>query len=251
MEVGNIPLARRRRLRRIGLRLFFTSVACNAAIAIYALLAPDFSSTDGKILMTSLYVTAALVLGLACEPALERGLVAPLPLLASALGAIGFALLIAALWAGDEPPPALLDLAGTVMTLALAGTLVSLLALAHLSHRFEVVRTAAYSLTGLAAAMIQPIIWLERSGGIYPRILGVVLVVLAALVVTIPVLHRLGRTVAVPGQPRPTGLIVSFCPGCGARLPAGTDPTFRCPSCGRDFTVLAGTVRPTHSASLG
>lgn len=64
-------------------------------IAIYALVAPGFGETEGRILGTSLYVTAAIVLVLACEPAFERALVAPVPLVASLCGSIGFALAIA------------------------------------------------------------------------------------------------------------------------------------------------------------
>lgn len=237
------PRPRRRLIRRVGLGLFFASVACNAAIAIYALVAPGFGDTEGRILGTSLYVTAAVLLVLACEPALERGLVAPIPLAASICGTLGFALLIAILWLGDDPPELMLKLMGTAITAALAGTLVSLLALARLSDRFTRVRTAAYGLAGLAAAMITVMIWAEPAGGPYPRALGVVLVALAALVVTIPVLHRLGRAEPSPAAP-PSGTRVAFCPGCGERLPSTADPSFTCDACGRAFTVLTGTTRP-------
>ena len=243
----NTPLPRRRRLRRIGLGLFFASVACNAVIAIYALVAPGFGDTEGKILGTSLYVTAAVLLVLACEPALERGLVAPIPVVASVCGTIGFALLIAILWMGDDPPEALVKLMATAMTAGVGGTLVSLLALARLSHRFARVRTGAYGLAGLAGVMMVIMIWAEPGGGPYPRALGVVLVALAALVVTIPVLHRLSRAELAPAAPV-SGARVAFCPGCGERLHSTPGPSFACDACGQAFTVLAGTSGPAVPA---
>lgn len=244
------PRARKRLIRRIGLGLFFASVASNAAIAIYALLAPGFGDTEGRILGTSLCVTAAVLLVLACEPALERGLVTPIPLAASVSGGVGFALVIAMLWSGDDTPELLGKLMGTAMTAALAGTLVSLLALARLSARFERVRSAAYGLAGIAAALMTIMLWAETGEGWYPRLLGVLLVGLAALVVTIPVLQRLSR--AELALPAPTTR-VGFCPGCGERLPPGTGERFTCAACGRAFTVLEGTSAPAarslaHSA---
>lgn len=249
-----IGLPRRRLLRRVGLGLFFASVACNAVIAIYALVAPGFGPTEGRILGTSLYVTAAILLVLACEPALERGLVVPVPLVASLFGVVGFALLIAVLWAGDEPPQVLVKVAGTAMTVAIAGMFVSLLALARLARRFKLVRNGAYSLTGLAAVMIVTAIWAEPQGSVYPRILGVVLVALAALVVTIPVLHRLSRMeIAAAERAGAVGRGTAFCPGCGERLPTATGPSFTCDACGRAFTVLVGAggaARPAPERPL-
>ena len=80
--------------RRLGLGIFFVSVAVNAALGIYAVLAPDFGETQGKILGTSLCVTGAVVLALACEPAWERRLLGPVPYAGAVLGAVGFTLAI-------------------------------------------------------------------------------------------------------------------------------------------------------------
>lgn len=234
----------KRPLRRLGLGLFFVSVACNAVIAIYALLAPGFGETEGRILGTSLYVTAALLLVLACSPAMERRLLWPVPLVASACGIAAFAILIGTLWTG-EPPETLIKVAGTAMTAGVAGTLASLLVLARLARRYRAVPAAAFGLTAVAGAMIVLGIWIEPGEDIYGRALGAVLVALAALVVTIPVLHRLslgelrrGEMPVVAGRRE-----IGFCPGCGEPLPAGTTSAFTCSACGRTFTVLAGANR--------
>lgn len=250
MSVGadSTLVPQRRRLRRAGLGLFFASVACNAVIAIYALVSPGFGDTEGKILGTSLYVTAAVLLMLACEPALERRLAMPIPLMAAICGTVGFSLLIAMLWLKDDPPATMAKLMGTVMTAAIGGTLVSLLALARLSLRFARVRTAAYALVALASLMTVIMLWTEPESGAYPRALGVVLVALAALVVTIPVLHRLSRAELEP-KPPARGARVAFCPGCGVRLPPPPGPTFTCETCGEVFTVLAGAPAHRETAS--
>lgn len=234
-----------RPLRRLGLGLFFVSVACNAVIAIYALLAPGFGSTEGRILGTSLYITAALLLVLACEPALEGRLLGPVPLVASAFGVTAFALLIGALWT-DEPPETLVKVAGTAMTFGVAGTLASLLVLARLARRYRPALAAAFALTAVAGVMIVLGIWIEPSSSFYPRVLGAVLVALAALVVTIPVLHRLSRTEAGRAEAAATAgtQAIAFCPGCGSSLPAGTSSGFTCAACGGAFTVFTGTTRP-------
>jgi hypothetical protein len=242
------PLPGTRRLRRIGLGLFFASVACNAVIAIYAIVAPGFGETEGRILGTSLYVTAAILLVLACEPAFERGLLAPVPLVASVCGSVGVALAIATLWLGDDAPEVLVKLAVTAVIAGVGGMLVSLLALARLSRRYARVRAVAYGLAGLAGLMIAILIWAEPGGGAYARALGVVLVALAALVVTIPVMHRLSRAELAPAPP--AGEIgVAYCPGCGKRLLPTPGPSFTCDGCGRAFTVLAGTTVPAAHAA--
>jgi len=236
----------RRPLRRLGLGLFFVSVACNAAIAIYALLAPGFGDTEGRILGTSLYITAALLFVLACEPALEGRLLGPVPLLSSACGVTAFAMLIATLWIGD-PPETLVKVAGTVLTAAVAGTLASLLVLARLAQRYRPVRAAAFTLTTVAGAMVVVAIWVEPAGSLYGRALGAVLVALAALVVTIPVLHRLSRAEPRRAEASAGAQAVAFCPGCGERLPAGAGPLFSCSACGRAFTVLAESPRAARA----
>lgn len=230
----------KRPLRRLGLGLFFVSVACNAVIAIYALLAPGFGDTEGRILGTSLYITAALLLVLACEPALEGRLLGPVPLLASVCGVTAFALLIGALWT-NEPPETLMRAAGSAITAGVGGTLASVVVLARLARRYRPVRVAAFALTAVAGAMIVIGIWVEPAGSLYGRALGAVLVALAALVVTIPVLHRLSRAEALRAEATAGARAVAFCPGCGERLPAGAGPLFSCAACGRTFTVLAET----------
>lgn len=227
------PMGGRHGLRRAALGLFFGSVAVNAVLGIYALLAPDFGETDGKILGTSLCVTGALVLAVVCVPAWERGLLGPLPALAALAGAAGFTLAAVSMWA--EPEGELLPrLIGTLLAPAGGAALACVLALASLPPRWRRLHTAAYALIAVAATMVVAGFWTEPDSGWYARALGVVLVALAALVVTIPVVHRVGRGEHTAVEP------VSFCPFCGGPLAGRAGAEERCPSCAARFVVRSG-----------
>jgi hypothetical protein len=182
-----------RHTRRAGLALFFASVAVNAAIGIYAVLAPGFGETQGKILGTSLCVTGAVLLTLACEPAWERALLGRLPLAAATLGVLGFTLAIAGIWA--EPANELwAKIMMTIFTISVAGVIACLLALATLSPQHAWLAKATYALLAIGAAMYSLVPWLgDDPLGWFVRSLGVVLIAFAAFAVTVPVLDWIDR----------------------------------------------------------
>jgi hypothetical protein len=223
--------------RQVALTVFFGSVAVNAILGIYALLSPGFGDTEGKVLLTSLSVTGAIVLSLACAPAWERGLLGRLPLVGAATGVAGFALAIASIW--SEPSgEALPKLMGTFLTLSAGAALACLLSLATLAPRFRWAFTAALSLIALLVAMAVVGFWSGIDSAWYGRALGVVAVALAAFVVTIPVLHWLSRS-ELPTLAEPAKATIAFCPYCGAALESRVDAATACPACGARFTVLA------------
>ena len=138
------------KMRRVGLGVFFASVAVNAALGIYAVVAPEFGETQGRVLATSLCVTGAVLLALACEPAWERRLLGPVPYLGAVIGALGFGLVIVVVWA--EPESELFgNTTSSAMTVAVAGAAASLLALARLAPPHQWVLALALGLLALAA----------------------------------------------------------------------------------------------------
>jgi hypothetical protein len=230
-------------MRRIGLGVFFASVAVNAVLGIYAVLAPDFGETQGKILGTSLCVTGAVLLALACEPAWERRLLGPVPHLAAALGALGFGLVIAAMWAEPES-----DLYGkatsSILTLAAAGAAASLLALARLAPRHRWVLGVALGLLALGATLMATLPWLgDDPSEWYLRGMGVVLIALAAFAVSVPVLHWVDRSTLAVAQSSSGG--VRYCPYCGSGLAGDVGTSLTCRRCGRGFTVATAESRPS------
>lgn len=224
-------------MRRLGLRIFFASVALNAALAIVALLAGSFGELEGKILFSSLCVTGALVLVLACEAARERSRLGLLPLAGSGTSLAGFALLMAGIWT-ESSDDTLTRVTGTLLAVAVAAALVSVLSLAEVAPRFLWTFRAAAGLALVLAALIAAGIWGNFEGDWFGRWVGVVAVALAAFVIVVPVLARLSRREA--GKPEEAGGRVSFCPACGAALSAGAGAETRCDACGSVFVV---TVR--------
>lgn len=238
-------------MRRLAVRVFFASVALNAALAIYALLAGDFGETEGKILFSSLSVTGAVILALACEAARERGRLGPLPLVGTAAGAGGFALLVAGIW--TEPGGDWLgQLVSSLLTVAVAVALLSLLTLATLAPRFRWTFTATAALATLLASLLVSATWGQWENAWLWRWIGVVAVALAAFMIVVPALHRLSRR-ELAAQPEAEGAArVSFCPFCGRPVSAPSGVEAICESCGAAFTVtprLAQASRPTASVA--
>jgi ribosomal protein S27AE len=224
-----------RRVRRFGLGVFFASIAVNAALGIYAVLAPDFGETQGKILGTSLCVTGAVVLALACEPAWERKLLGPVPAAGAVLGAVGFALAVAGIW--TEPESEIWGKTmGNIFTVAVACAVASLLVLARLSPRHGWIFVVTLALLGVGTALIGLLPWLgDDPAEAYLRALGVVLIVLAAFVVTVPVMHWIDHGALVAAE----AVIgtVRYCPYCGKEFAATLDVELQCTRCGRGFRV--------------
>jgi ribosomal protein S27AE len=221
-------------MRRIGLGVFFASVAINATLGIYAVLTPDFGDTQGKILATSLFVTGAVLVALANEPAWERGLLTPVPHAGALLGVLGFGLAVVGIWVepADDPYGRIM---GTTFTLAAASTAAGLLALARLASHHRWVFALTLGLLALGAALMVVNVWWEDSSEIYLRGMGVVLIALAAFAVTVPVLHWVDRAVLAVDDAAIGG--VRFCPHCGGKLIGETGVELACGRCGRAFTV--------------
>ncbi len=223
-----------RRMRRIALGVFFVSVAVNAALGIYAVLAPGFGETQGKILGTSLCVTGAVLLALACEPAWERGLLGPVPPAAAALGLVGFALVIGGMWTEPESET-WARVMGTVFTFSIAGVVASLLILARVAQPHEWLFKATFALLGVGAVMYSALPWLDDPPSAFVRTMGVVMIVLAAFAVTIPVVHWLDRGALAAAEATTGG--VRFCPYCGGGLTGEIGVELSCSRCGRGFAV--------------
>ena len=238
-------------MRRIGLGAFFASVAVNAALGIFAVLAPAFGETQGKILATSLCVTGAALLTLACEPAWERRVLGPMPFLGAALGVVGLGLAVVGIWA--EPEGDLLGKAtGSLVSVAIGCAAASLLGLVRLTPGHTWVLRVALVLIAVGALLVAIAPWLgDDPSEWYLRTMGVVLIALAAFVVSVPVLHWVDRRSPTLAELPSDG--VRFCPYCGGRVDARTGGVVACARCGRGFIVAArggaaGAARDTAPA---
>lgn len=221
--------------RRPLLAIALVSIVVNAALGVYALLAPDFGDTEGNVLGTSISVTGAAVLVLACLPALERGLVRPAALAGMGSSMLGFALVVGTLWVDAAGGDVYQRVMWTIFTVAGTGVLVSLLALVRLAPAHRWTLPAATGLTMAVVAMTVSLVWGEWEADWFFRALGIVSVLLAALAVATPVLHRLDRAALAPSAS--SGPELRYCPACGSALAGKSAEGRACPACSARFVV--------------
>ncbi len=230
--------------RKLALTIFFASVVINAALGIIALFAGDFGEVQGKILMTSLSVSAASVLSLAMFPARERGLLGVVPTAGIALSVTGFSLLVILVWT-EFNEDNLGRSVGSILTFAVAAGYVSLLSLAVVQPKYINVVRFAYLLAAILASFIAGIIWSEPGGDFLLRFMGVLSILLAAATVSIPVLHRLSRAELSTSDGDYEGYVRVFleqtpriCLNCAhPEISVDDSGRFECESCGSKFRV--------------
>ena len=197
--------------------------------------------------MTSLSVSAASVLSLAMFPARERGNLGQVPNAGIGLSIAGFGLLIVLIWS-DFRGDVLWQFTGSVLTFAVAAGYASLISLSDLRERQRPVTSSAYGLDALLAVLIVIAIWSEPGGEVFPRIIGVISILLAAATVSIPVLHRLNRVEEQVESTDPETIresthvflerLPTICLSCGVPWNAGSnEDEFECPSCDARFRV--------------
>lgn len=220
-------------MRRIALRLCLASITASAVVGIVILLsAGEMGATEGRILATTLCLSGASVLGMACAPAVERrrlGWVPRAALLASVLaGALG----IVSVWAEPIRSEAWWKMLGSVCVLAGCGAHASLLSLAQPSRRHAWLRPAAYACVSVLCAWVLAMIWMEAEGDLGWRVMGALAILLAALTLLVPLVRRMA-----PDAPAASELPQArHCPACGAAL---AEPG-SCVACGARFRVEFG-----------
>ncbi|MHC5012828.1 MAG: hypothetical protein ACYTG6_18100, partial [Planctomycetota bacterium] len=85
-------------MKRAALTTALVAVAVSAALGVYALVGGSFGDTAGKVLGTSMLVTAAAVVALAAAIALESGRLGKLPYLGVAAAVGGFGMFVVGVW---------------------------------------------------------------------------------------------------------------------------------------------------------
>ncbi len=229
------------RPRRPLLAVVGCSIAVNAALGIYALVVPHFGSLQGRVLATSACVTGAGVLVLACLPARERGRLSVWPALGIVAAPAGFALIVIGLWA-EIDRAAYGKALGTVLIVAAVSTVACVLSLAELARRYRRMFPVAVTLAVVLGTATVAGIWVGFPGGWYPRAVGVVAVLFAAAVVSVPILHRASRgeprtaaatTTDTEGAAAPDAPALRFCPACGNQVVPAAGGAGGGAACGR------------------
>jgi hypothetical protein len=207
------------------------SVALSALLGAWALLAGDFGSVEAKILLTSLSVSAASILGMGCAVAWERRRFGLAPHAGLVLALVACAGVVAGIWAeiGDETWwKAVASCALAAIALAHA----CLLTLARLARSHAWARWAAVGCAAGTAgsAIVMP--WTEAVDlEWWWRWTGVGAVPRAAFTIAVPILHRLSGLPPERAAEAELALRVRACPPCGAAADAPLGE-IACVACG-------------------
>ena len=211
--------------------MFIGLVVGNALLGSIVLLAGGLDGTGGRVFATSLAVTAAMLVGIACSTGLRSGrlrLVAVAGMVATAgwlsLAVVGIWADVAG-WVGQ--------LTATLVLLAVVAAGASLLGLATPAPRHRWLQLVALVLTALLTTAVTTLIWFQDAAGDwFMRVTGVLAVAVAACTLVLPTLHRVAareRRAAAAGR-----VPVAYCPACGSAVVTPTS----CSRCGASFTVL-------------
>ncbi len=182
-------------LKRTFLYTLILSVGLSAMFGIGVLLFGDFGNFEVRVMMTTLTVTAASILGLACGAYLETGRARTMPLAGIALSIISALLTFFIIWNIADTSTIFIKVTATITLVAVSCAHLSLLSLARLDKRFVWTRTAAFVLVAILDAILLYLMWFEpdSSSDLVSRIIGILSILIASITVMTPVLHKLSH----------------------------------------------------------
>ena len=145
-------------MRRAAMVITLGSVLIWALLAIIALVGGEFGDTQWKILLSSMLVTAAAAVALACAVPLHEGHLGPIPWIGIISSAVGFGLVILGLWAETSWDGAA-KLAVSLIVVAVAIGAIGLIdgARVRTVHRWVVIVSQA--LVALSGALVIAAVW--------------------------------------------------------------------------------------------
>ena len=219
-------------MRRHALRLLLVAVAISAALGVYALLAGDLGWFEVRVLLTALTVSGFSILAMACGAAWERGVLQPVPSVGVGLGILAGVMLLLGIWTELESE-GFWKAASTVSVVAAAAAHASLLTLARLAPSHRWMFAVAYIVIGVFSLLMILAIVGEAFDDL-ARAIGVSAVLLSAVTIAVPIVHRMDRDPSATSSPAGSGRTAEHCPGCGAALGAIHDA---CSGCGARFDV--------------
>ena len=186
-------------LKRTFLYSLIGSVTLSALIGIGVILFGDFGNFEVRVLMTTLTITAASILGLACGAYLETGRGKALPVIGIVMAVAAAIMTFFIIWNVADKSETFIKAAGTVTLLALSCSHLSLLSLARLDKRFYWSRIVAFVCVWTLSAILIYIMWWEpeSSSDLVARVIGVLSILIASATVITPVFHKLSADTKV------------------------------------------------------
>lgn len=242
---------------------FIGSILCCGLVGIYCLVVGQMGSFERRVLGTTAVVGAASILGLACAIPWERRRWHPIGPIGIFAVAIALILVLIAIWVDlwrvvswDEE---FYKTMGVVCVAGVALPHVGLLSLARLRRSYGWVRRSTIMMIVLLGGAISYVIVEEPRGDSWPRIIGILAIIVVCGTIAVPILHRVSairmrddiRTVELllsvtcPRCSKTQELAVgrSRCAGCGLKFLIQIDEE-HCPTCGYPLYRLESSVCP-------
>ena len=229
-------------MKRTALKILIGSVVVSALLGIWALLAGEFDETQVKVLLTSLCISGASILSMACAAAWDKGPWPPLPRIGMGLAIGGFGYLIVLIWA-EADGEGYWKTSATLLILATGAAHAALIGLARLRNRHAWLVPATWGCAALLAVLLIGAIWGEWDDENVWRWIGVLSILLSAGTILVPVFQRIAQADAPPALDG-----VRFCPGCGKSLEAAFGDV-TCGACGLTARIERRTMPPDQTGS--
>lgn len=180
-------------MKKIFLFVLIVSVALSALVGIVVILVGNFGEFEGRVLMTTFSITCASILGLACGPAYESGRGRPVALAGVVLAVLAGCSWLFIIWSESQLSEPVVKSIMTVTVLAIVAAHISLVLLARLKRKFLWALYSLYLSVAALAGLILSLIWFTEAfeSDLTFRMLGVLSILVAALTILLPVLHKL------------------------------------------------------------
>jgi len=227
---------------------FIGSIVCCGLVGIYCLLVGDMGAFEGRVLVTTLAIGCASILGLASAIPWERRRWHPIG--PGGLIAVSAALVLAlpAIWiAQSSLPEDFYSAVAVAYVIAVALPHIGLLSLARLRRGYEWVRLGSVIAVILLAVLISGAILTESDDDAWFRIMGVLAILVICGTIAVPLLHRVSA-IRVREAVRTVELALSLtCPRCAKtqEVPVGRS---KCVDCGLKFSL---EIEEEHCPTCG
>lgn len=181
-------------IKRLFLYVLIASVSISALLGVGVMIFGNFGEFETRILLTTTTVTITSILGLASGAYLETGRSGRLmPVAGIIFAVISGILWIISIWAGEHESTLFFKAMATTTLVAASCAHLSLLSLARLDRRFAWASYSAHGAIWTLLAILLVLIWFEidAADNWIARTLGVLAILIGALTILTPVLHKL------------------------------------------------------------
>lgn len=225
--------------KKLALWFLIVSVALSAAFGIITIISGNFGDFEGRVILTTITISAASICALAAGAFWESRSARILPGAAVAFAILTACLIINGIWiriSNNE----FWKTTATMGVLTIASAQACLISLARLAPRFTWTRTVALIGMSYLAASIILTIWGEIEADGFFKAMGATAILVAALTTMMPIFHRLSRGDLIDRKAFASEAQYLFptviCPKCGTSQPSSLTQII-CIDCGCRFVV--------------